>query len=480
MAASGKNLRERLSRARGGDPDGSFATPTKKARHDTLASSQGQSASSPGVKSPASSQDRPGIGDDDGGDECGAPPGKQCLACRRVTGTDSSFYCPGQPFAWLYSDGRAGFCKDCGSVYRTVYKMTMCLPTWTTWLQKNRLDYLGILMAYVSLKKEGSGSAAADRIEARREYLKWLFATCGYPFPLGTAMPLLASSQEQVLRLEGGFACASTDSVHPFVLMPRDVSEDASSDVSQAFVTVSQAEIAQPLWPVRLSSSAMERISHPEMKSQLLTSGSELRLKAIEDKKDRPGSSVVAEKNEEPAKFKYRKAINILTESFKEVFEHLGMTTKEADINRVLKKASKLHAELLNTPYAQSNLMTKLLELMKIITIGQKAVRPLREYVKDQKQRHLTALTDLLGPLTQWAKREGEHIMVNGTLVATHVKAKFYKVMQDEGAGAAIREWAKLPSVVAGAPDWANPLFGGVGLCSDCIVYAAVGATCIG
>ena len=49
-----------------------------------------ESASSPGVKSPASSRDRPGIGDDDGGDECGAPPGKQCLACRRVTGTDSS------------------------------------------------------------------------------------------------------------------------------------------------------------------------------------------------------------------------------------------------------------------------------------------------------------------------------------------------------------------------------------------------------
>ena len=77
------------------------------------------------------------------------------------------------------------FSKDCGSVYRTVYKMTMCLPTWTTWLQKNRLDYLGILLAYVSLKKEGIGSVAADRIEARREYLKWLFATCGYPFPFG-------------------------------------------------------------------------------------------------------------------------------------------------------------------------------------------------------------------------------------------------------------------------------------------------------
>ena len=109
------------------------------------------SLASPQSKKPRLS-DVTDAGDGSDMEQC-LPAGKECAACVRVTGRDASFYNPEAPVAWLYADGRGGLCKDCGTVYRQVYRSTMCQPTFLTFLQEHRVEYLGVLLAYVSLRK---------------------------------------------------------------------------------------------------------------------------------------------------------------------------------------------------------------------------------------------------------------------------------------------------------------------------------------
>ena len=55
------------------------------------------------------------------------PAGKQCVACARVTGRDRSFVDPSRGFAWLYSDGRGEWCRDCATVYRSRFRGIMTM-----------------------------------------------------------------------------------------------------------------------------------------------------------------------------------------------------------------------------------------------------------------------------------------------------------------------------------------------------------------
>ena len=101
--------------------------------------------------------------------------------------------------------------------------------------------------------------------------------------------------------------------------------------------------------------------------------------------------------------------------------------------------------------------MQYLTELMNIINSCRKAVGLWGSYMKGQRQVHLDSLTDHLGPLLNWARSDRVQAEVNGVLLATHAKARFYEVLKSKVPAAAISTWSSLPSVVAGSPQWAHP-----------------------
>ena len=53
-------------------------------------------------------------------------------------------------------DGRGNLCKDCGTVYRQVYRAVMRQPTFLNFLEDRRIEYMDVLLAYVSLCMERS------------------------------------------------------------------------------------------------------------------------------------------------------------------------------------------------------------------------------------------------------------------------------------------------------------------------------------
>ena len=150
------------------------------------------------------------LSDDDGGEDAEGtscvsdlPVGKRCSGCERVTGTDKSFYVPSKPFAWLYADGRGEWRKDCGSTFGFMFKCVMSLPTFSRWILDHRAEYLGTLLAVVTLRKEGVKHLSTAVVEKRMDFLRWCYALSGYPYPMA-AVHILAPSQDSLKPLAEG------------------------------------------------------------------------------------------------------------------------------------------------------------------------------------------------------------------------------------------------------------------------------------
>ena len=143
----------------------SLSSRIKQANSDLVATSscgEKHSATAASLASTQGKKHKSTISDDDGGEDAedtscvsDLPVGKRCSGCERVTGNNKSFYVPSKPFACLYVDGRGEWRKDCGNTFRLMFKCAMSLPTLSRWILDHRAEYLGTLLAVVTLRKEG-------------------------------------------------------------------------------------------------------------------------------------------------------------------------------------------------------------------------------------------------------------------------------------------------------------------------------------
>jgi hypothetical protein len=184
------------------------------------------------------------------------PNGKRCLGCLRVSGVDKSYYVSNKPFAWLYTEGRGEWCKDCGNTYRLLYKNVMGLPTFANWLRDHRLQFQGNLLAVVSLRQEGINHVTTEKVEKRVELLTWCYGISGYPYPLA-AVHVLAPSQDSVRAVRDGFVVPGPQP-ELYVLVPRPESQTSGQNTNQRFVTRTQQRIAWPLTPVSEASPSVQ------------------------------------------------------------------------------------------------------------------------------------------------------------------------------------------------------------------------------
>jgi hypothetical protein len=245
MRSMSQRRSDLLSRIHAAPSQGTVASPGKSPASKRSAS---QVSLAPSQGNKLKTADDPGSDDEDNSNVSNLPHGKRCSGCLRVCGVDKSYYVTDKPFAWLYADGRGEWCKDCGNTFRLLYKNVMSLPTFTRWLRDHRVEFLGNLLAVVTLRKEGIKHVTAEAVQKRVEFLTWCYGISGYPYPLA-AVHVLAPFQVSVKAVRDWFVVPGLH-VELCVLVPRPVSQILGQKANQLFVTRSQKQIAWPLSPI--------------------------------------------------------------------------------------------------------------------------------------------------------------------------------------------------------------------------------------
>ena len=107
-----------------------------------------------------------------------------CPGCQRSQGVSLDFLLAGETVTWL-GNGKGAWCKDCHTLWRTVYEKHHALSYFAAHLGDNaqtQKEFTENLTAYVSLKHEGVERIAESHINARVKMLRWLFqAVCSNP-----------------------------------------------------------------------------------------------------------------------------------------------------------------------------------------------------------------------------------------------------------------------------------------------------------
>ena len=79
-----------------------------------------------------------------------------CIGCTRNSDQDFSYLAEGKiVFDWHYGGDKGCWCRDCFNLWRTKFKPKLSSVLFSRWIKDNRLEYLGFLLAFLTLKFEG-------------------------------------------------------------------------------------------------------------------------------------------------------------------------------------------------------------------------------------------------------------------------------------------------------------------------------------
>lgn len=125
-------------------------------------------------------------GDDDGPSELG------CRGCGRFLSTSRDFFDLGGPTMWGSSTGRGRWCRECHSLWRSVYQGPHPLPFMKDFLEEapNRRTWGLHLLSSLTLAKEGGQRITAQMVQQRSETLQWVFRLAGVPVHASQVVPL--------------------------------------------------------------------------------------------------------------------------------------------------------------------------------------------------------------------------------------------------------------------------------------------------
>ena len=106
---------------------------------------------------------------------------KACYGCGREPGSPDWFV-PGEALKWA-AMGKGHYCKDCHTLWRTLYASSLNLVHFGVWLKEatNQTTFNLEVIAYCSLVFEGVDCIRAARILERCNMIKFVFKLLGVP-----------------------------------------------------------------------------------------------------------------------------------------------------------------------------------------------------------------------------------------------------------------------------------------------------------
>lgn len=102
---------------------------------------------------------------------------KTCLGCARTCNETPDLFVQDETISWAFSGSRGAWCRDCHTVWRTIYSKNHGLSFFPAWLAdwNNKTNFNEYLLSYLTYVKEGSTKVTSAMLETRVQTLQWLF-----------------------------------------------------------------------------------------------------------------------------------------------------------------------------------------------------------------------------------------------------------------------------------------------------------------
>ena len=103
--------------------------------------------------------------------------GIQCHGCTR-TSESNDFVKADNVVSWALPETRGRWCRDCFTVFRTHYNSIKSIKLFNKWLQAEEANwhqFVHVLIAYLSLAREGYQQIRKAMIDKRLTCLRWVF-----------------------------------------------------------------------------------------------------------------------------------------------------------------------------------------------------------------------------------------------------------------------------------------------------------------
>ena len=144
------------------------------------------------------------------------------------------------------------WCRDCANLFRLMFraKMTMGLfERWVSGSQENRVQWLRLLISYLSLKVEGATHVSQQQIESRLRVLSWVMELLGLPWPL----PHVSEVTDDFLRdmMTKAEHYLTSDGQKVYGLRPAMLPLESRGRSSARVLTQPQASRQWPLLPLK-------------------------------------------------------------------------------------------------------------------------------------------------------------------------------------------------------------------------------------
>lgn len=357
--------------------------------------------------------------------------GKECVGCLRQFGIDCSYLVAGTPLAWTYDDMKGSWCRDCYNLFKVMYKPRMNAPLFLRWLDKspaNRLQFMRMLVSYLSLKQDGSGHVSAAAVESRCKMISWLMDMLQVPWPTFRVRQVDSSFLSR-LGEPTHFLAKSADGASAFGLELADV-PTGSRACSHRFLVKKQAARQWPLmpWttlPPSLEAGWQEHVGDAAYQVTDLAEEEQEQPpdRAVADSSDATALAPQAQtpKGLDAKALGAQQSVALLIDSLvKDGTEQ----TKERDFTPILTKALKLKQDVLDSSSSNVELVAIAEVVSNVCNAGKKLVRPLKEYLKSGKRSTLQAMHQNLKVVQEFAAQQG--CEMGKEFGAAYMQAEFF------------------------------------------------------
>ena len=342
----------------------------------------------------------------------------------------------------------------------------MTLSLFGRWIKakNNRIEFIGYLMSYLSLKLEGNNHIQLAVLQQRLAVLKFTVGLAGIPWPLASVVAFQeVGSDLENTHFMPVLETDKKDGKPPrfMALVPREVPEAPPATCSTRFVTSWQARQQWPLFP--------HWVAEPSFVDWWNKLGSDKAPEVAADASDHAMAASSPQqpptKDEPPSP--QRKAHDNIQRTVSMLIQELGSSmepkTKERDFTPVLSKLLNLKQDCLEAPQMTSSpLMKNVEETISAVRSAKKMVRHYRDYLKKPKVAHLKNLTEPLDVVSKWMKSSG--IALGPIMGSTWVKAEFSQQDSVHDAVKVLQRAASSQEDTRSQPEHRSPF-----LINDCI-----------
>lgn len=313
------------------------------------------------------------------------------------------------------------------------FKTHVTLSLFGRWLKvgDNRRNFLGLLIAWACLKREGVNHITRAAIEQRASMLEFAFGMAGVPWPLPAVMRWEdvrdVSSASFVPMLGSG----GSKAVAALVPRPMPAGPVLVPGVPTRFVSRTKAATGWPLLPLWTADvpfvgwwNGLGNDLAPEVPADADEDGAiiEATSSALAAGEGSPPPASAAERSLVSNFEGLRTIVRIL---LRELIGSENAQTKERDFTPVLAKTLKLKQDAVECSSGSTGRLIKSLEsFVEVVSAAKRLMRPYREFLRTRKPGFLQQLGPILPPILQFM-RESDDLHPGLVFGAACIKAEF-------------------------------------------------------